>query len=113
MAATLCLEFVVFALALLVVAQLGRGVSSVGFAVVALLSLLMLVAAFVQRKPWGLWVAIALQAAMVACFFVNLAVGGMGVVFLAIWGYILYVRRDVAARMRAGQLADQLGHPPN
>ena len=36
----------------------------------------------------------------------------MGAIFAAIWGYILYLRRDVARRMQAGQLYDQLGHPP-
>lgn len=112
MAGTLVLECIVFALSLLVIGQLGSGVSSVGFVVVAALAVLLLAAAFVQRQPWGLGVALALQFAMVACFLVHPAVGIMGVVFLAIWGYILYVRREVAKRMREGRLADQLGHPP-
>ncbi|KEI44142.1 DUF4233 domain-containing protein [Saccharopolyspora rectivirgula] len=112
MAGTLVLEFIVFLLALPVVWQFGGGVSSAGFTVVAVLSGLMLVAAFVQRKTWGLWVALALQAAMVVCAVVHPAIGIMGAIFAAIWGYILYLRRDVARRMQAGQLYDQLGHPP-
>jgi hypothetical protein len=112
LAGTLVLEFIVFALGLLVVGQLGSGVSSAGFVVVAVLAVLLLAAAFVQRQPWGLGVALALQFAMVACFVVHPVIGSMGVVFLGIWGYILYVRREVAKRMREGRLADQLGHPP-
>jgi hypothetical protein len=112
MAGTLVLEFVVFALALPVIWQLGSGASSAGFAVVAALAVLMLAAAFVQRRPWGLAAAVVLQFAMAGCFFVHPAIGVMGVLFLAIWGYILYVRREVAKRMREGRLADQLGHPP-
>ena len=112
MAGTLVLEFIVFALALPVVWQFGGGVSSVGFAVVAALSVLMLAAGFVQRRSWGLPVALVLQLAMVACFFVHPAVGIMGLVFAGIWGYMLYLRRDVAKRMREGRLYDQLGHPP-
>jgi hypothetical protein len=112
MAGTLVLEFIVFALGLLVIGQLGTGVSSAGFALVAALAVMLLVAAFVQRQSWGLGVALVLQFAMVACFFVHLAIGIMGVVFLGIWGYILYVRREVAKRMREGRLADQLGYPP-
>jgi hypothetical protein len=112
MAGTLVLEFIVFALALPVVWQFGAGVSSVGFVVVAVLAVLMLLAAFVQRRPWGLGAAIALQVAVLPCFLVHPAIGIMGVVFLAIWGYILYLRHDVAKRMREGRLADQLGHPP-
>lgn len=112
MAGTLVLEFIVFALALPVVWQLGAGVGSVGFAVVAALTVLNLLAAFVQRRSWGLGVALALQVALVACFFVHPSIGVMGLAFLGIWGYMLYLRNDVAKRMREGRLADQLGHPP-
>ncbi|GAA2354671.1 DUF4233 domain-containing protein [Saccharopolyspora halophila] len=112
MAATLSLEFLTFLLALPVVWQLGGGVSSAGFAIVATLSVLMLVAAFVQRRSWGLGFALALQAAMILCFFVHPAVGVMGLIFALIWGYILYLRNDLARRMREGRLYDQLGHPP-
>lgn len=112
MAGTLVLEFIVFALALPVVWQLGGGVSSVGFAVVAVLAVLMLVAGFVQRRSWGLGFALVLQVAMVACFFVHPGVGIMGLLFAGVWGYMLYLRRDVAKRMREGRLYDQLGHPP-
>ncbi|MBA8825376.1 hypothetical protein FHX42_002727 [Saccharopolyspora lacisalsi] len=112
MAGTLVLEFIVFGLALPVVWQLGAGVGSVGFAVVGALAVLMLVAAFVQRRSWGLGFALALQAAMILCFFAHPAIGVMGLLFAGIWGYMLYLRRDVARRMREGRLADQLGHPP-
>ena len=112
MAATLILEFIVFGLALPVVWQFGGGVSSVGFGIVVVLSVLLLVAAFVQRRTWGLWFALALQAALVLCVFVYPAIGIMGVVFAVVWGYIVYLRRDVARRMRQGRLYDQLGHPP-
>lgn len=112
MAGTLVLELVVFALGLPVVWKFGGGVSSVGFAVVAVLAVLMLVAAFAQRRSWGLTVAIALQLAMIGCFAVHPAIGLMGLIFTGIWGYILYLRYDVAKRMREGRLYDQLGHPP-
>lgn len=112
MAGTLVLEFVVVGLALPVVWKFGTGVSSAGFAFVAVLGVLLLAAAFVQRRSWGLPVALLLQLAMVGCFLVHPAIGAMGLLFAAVWGYILYVRRDVARRMREGRLADQLGPPP-
>lgn len=112
MAGTLVLEFVVYLLALPVVGQLGGGPSSAGFAIVAALAVLLLVAAFVQRTSWGLGFALALQVAMVACFAVHPGIGVMGLIFAGIWGYILHLRRDVARRMREGRLYDQLGHPP-
>ncbi|SFD68740.1 Protein of unknown function [Actinopolyspora alba] len=112
MAGTLVLEFIVFGLALPVVWQLGSGVSSAGFLVVAVLTVLLLAASGVQGRRWGLGVALALQLCLIGCYFVHPAVGIMGVIFALIWGYILYVRHDVAKRMREGRLADQLGHPP-
>ncbi|GAA4859200.1 DUF4233 domain-containing protein [Saccharopolyspora rosea] len=112
MAGTLVLEFIVFALALPVVWRFGGGVSSAGFAVVGVLAVLMLAAAFVQRRRWGLAFAVVLQVGVIACFAVHPAVGAMGVVFALVWAYILHLRRDVARRMREGTLYDQLGHPP-
>lgn len=112
MAGTLVLEFIVLGLALPVIWRFGGGVSSAGFTIVAVLSVLLLLAAFVQRRKWGLAVALGLQVAMVACFLVHPTVGAMGVLFAAVWGYLLYLRHDVAKRMREGRLADQLGHPP-
>ncbi|MHA6798795.1 DUF4233 domain-containing protein [Bounagaea algeriensis] len=112
MAGTLVLEFIVFGLALPIVWQFGAGVSSVGFGLVAALAVLMLLAGFVQQRPWGLRLALALQVCAVLCVFVHPAIGIMGVLFAAVWGYVLYLRRDVARRMREGRLYDQLGHPP-
>nr|WP_246300640.1 DUF4233 domain-containing protein [Actinopolyspora biskrensis] len=112
MAGTLVLEFIVFGLALPVVWQLGSGASSVGFAVVAVLTVLQLFAAFVQRRRWGLGAALVLQLCMIGCFLVHPAIGIMGLIFAGVWGYVLYLRHDVAKRMREGRLADQLGHPP-
>ncbi|WP_228717577.1 DUF4233 domain-containing protein [Allosaccharopolyspora coralli] len=112
MAGTLVLEFIVVGLALPIVWQFGAGVSSVGFGVVIALALAMLATAFVQRKPWGLWLAVGLQLALVACWVIHPTIGAMGLLFAAVWAYMLYLRRDVAIRMREGRLADQLGHPP-
>jgi hypothetical protein len=112
MAGTLVLEFIVFGLALPVVWKFGAGVSSVGFAAVVVLAVLMLLAGFVQRRPWGLAAALLLQVLAVACWFVHPAIGSMGILFVLVWGYLLYARHDVAKRMREGRLADQLGHPP-
>jgi len=111
MAGTLVMEFITFGLALPIVWRFGGGVTGPGFAVVGALTVLMLVAGFVQRKPWGLPFALVLQLAMVACYLVHPAVGIMGLLFAAVWAYMMYLRHDVAKRMREGRLYDQLGHP--
>lgn len=50
----------------------------------AALALAMVVAACVQRRPWGLALGLALQAAMVAGWFAHPALGGLGVLFVLV-----------------------------
>lgn len=106
-AITLVLESVVVALSLTVVAKSGDA-GPVGIAVVLALAVGMALGSGLQRRPWGLPFALALQVAMIACVFVLPALGVLGVLFGLIWIYFLRLRRDVARRMAAGQLPDQL-----
>ena len=101
MAGTLVLEFITVALALPVVAKLGDGLSSAAGWTVGILAALMLVAAFVQRRPWGLGLALALQVAMIACWPLVPPLGGLGVVFALVWAYFLWLRHDLTRRLAA------------
>lgn len=100
-AGTLVMEAIVVGLALLVVGRLGGGVSGPAGWYTAGLALAMLVAALVQRRPWGLGLALTLQVAMVAGWFAHPALGGLGLLFVLVWAYLLYLRRAVALRMQA------------
>ncbi len=101
MAGTLVLESITVALALPVVAKLGDGLSSAAGWTVGVLATLMLAAAFVQRRPWGLGLALALQVAMIACWPLVPALGGLGVVFALVWAYLLWLRHDLTRRLAA------------
>lgn len=107
MAGTLILEAIVVLLVLPVVAKLGGGVSWLSGGYVVVLALLMIVASGLQRRPWGLGLSLALQVAMILGFFVHPALGVMGLIFAAVWGYILYLRRDMQQRIAAGRLPGQ------
>jgi Na+/melibiose symporter-like transporter len=61
----------------------------------------MVVAAGVQRRPWGLGLALTLQVAMVAGWFAHPALGGLGLLFVLVWGFLLAVRRAVVRRLGA------------
>lgn len=100
-AATLVIEAIVVGLALLVVARLGAGLSGPAGWYTTGLALAMVVAAFVQRRPWGLGLALTLQVAMVAGWFAHAALGGLGVLFVLVWAYLLYLRWAVVRRLRA------------
>lgn len=95
-AATLVLEAIVVGLALLVVGRLGGGLGGPAGLYTAGLALAMVLAAFVQRRSWGLGLALTLQAAMVAGWFAHPALGGLGLLFVLVWSFLLYVRRAVS-----------------
>ncbi len=107
MAGTLVLEAIVVLLALPVVAKLGGGVSWLSGGYVVLLAVLMIAGSGLQRRPWALAFSAALHVGMIAGFFVHPALGAMGVMFAAVWAYILYLRRDMQQRIAAGRLPSQ------
>ena len=105
-AALLVLEAMVVGLALLVLPKFG-GATPPGIALIGGLAVLMVVAAGLQRRPWGLKLALALQVAVVACGLLVPALAIMGLVFAAVWAGILLMRRDVLRRMERGELPAQ------
>ncbi|HET6259438.1 MAG TPA: DUF4233 domain-containing protein [Pseudonocardia sp.] len=106
-AATLVLESIVVALALLVLSKFGAGATALGVTVIVVLAAAMVVAAGMQRRPWGLGLALALQVVMIACGLLVPVLGVLGVVFALVWGGLLLLRRDVAGRMARGELPSQ------
>lgn len=107
MAGTLVLEAIVVALSLLVVAKLDGGIASGAGIVVGVVVVVLVALCGVLRRPWVfpvLWVA---QVALIGCVFTAPAVGIIGVIFALIWGFLLWLRRDVARRMAAGRLPGQ------
>ncbi|MGQ0573464.1 MAG: DUF4233 domain-containing protein [Pseudonocardia sp.] len=108
-AATLVLETIVVLLSLLVLSKFGAGATGPGVAVIVGLAVAMVVAAGLQRRPWGLALALALQVAMIACGLLVPALGALGVLFGLVWGGLLLFRRDVARRAARGELPSR--HP--
>lgn len=103
-AATLALESIVVLLSLLVLSKFGDGATVAGVSVIVGLAVAMVVAAGLQRRPWGLALALVLQVAMVACGLLVPVLGVLGVVFALVWVGLLLFRRDVARRMARGDL---------
>ena len=106
-AATLLLESIVVLLALLVLPKFGTGATPLGVGVITALAVAMIVACGLQRRPWGLRLALALQVVMIGCGLIVPALGVMGGVFALVWAALLLMRRDVAAKMARGELPSQ------
>lgn len=98
-AGVLVMEAIVVGLALLVVNRLGGGIGGSAGWYTGALALAMVIAAGVQRYSWGLGLACTLQLAMVAGWFAHPALGVLGLLFVLVWVYLLYVRRAVARRV--------------
>jgi hypothetical protein len=94
----LIMEAIVVGLAVFVVDRLGGGLGGPAGWYTGALALAMAVAAGVQGFSWGLGLALALQVAMVAGWFAHPALGGLGLLFVLVWGYLLYVRQAVTRR---------------
>lgn len=106
-AGTLALEAIVVALALLVVPRFGGLVGAVGTWYTIGLAVAMAVAAGLQRRRWGLGLALALQVAMVLGGLAHYSLAIAGVLFCLVWAYLLYLRRIVLRRMAEGSLPVQ------
>lgn len=104
-AATLVLEAIVVLLALLVLPDGGSGL---GTGVIVGLAVAMVLAAGLQRRPWGLAAALGLQVLLlVAGLLFVPALVILAVVFAIVWGVLVWMRREVARRMAAGTLPSQ------
>ncbi|MFC6013211.1 DUF4233 domain-containing protein [Nocardia lasii] len=107
MAGTLILEAIVVLLALPVVADVGGGVTWLSGTYLVVLSLLMILGAGLQRKPWAIQYNLGLQVLLLAGALIHLSIGVIALVFIATWAFILILRADVQRRMDAGLLPSQ------
>jgi Protein of unknown function (DUF4233) len=108
-AATLVLESIVVLLALLVLPVSGGGTAAV--VVIVALGVLMIVASGLQRRPWGLGFALALQGATIVSGVLVPALGVLGLIFALVWAFLLYLRKVVAGKLARGELPSQ--QPPD
>ncbi|MFC4001443.1 DUF4233 domain-containing protein [Prauserella oleivorans] len=106
-AGTLVIEAIVVGLALPVVATLGSGITSVqGWTIIAI-AVALLALCGMLRRPWASWVILALHAGLLAFVVALPAIAVIGVVFIAVWLWLMWLRRDVARRMAQGRLPSQ------
>jgi high-affinity Fe2+/Pb2+ permease len=109
-AGVLILEAIVVLLALLVVARFdGTAATSLALTAVSVLAVAMILAAFVQRRPWGMPLALGLQVLLLLCGFLHFSMLIVGILFALVWGTLLYWRQDVLRRMSRGELPSQRG----
>lgn len=107
MAGTLILEAIVVLLAFPIVVRVGGGLTVWSGIYLSLLTVAMILGSGLQGKSWALPYDIGLQVITVAGWLFHWSIGAVGVVFLLVWLYIAYIKRDVRLRMERGLLNGQ------
>lgn len=102
MAATLILEAIVVLLALPVVGAVGGGLTPFSLSYLIGLAVLLILLAGLQRRPWAIWVNLAVQVVPLAGFALYPGVGFIGLLFTALWVLIAYFRAEVRRRQGHG-----------
>nr|WP_253862861.1 DUF4233 domain-containing protein [Prauserella halophila] len=106
-AGTLVIEAIVVALALPVVGTLGDGITSFqGWTVMAVVAALVVLCGFLT-KPWAIGVVLSLHAVLLVFVVALPSIAVIGLVFLGVWLWLLWLRRDVSRRMAEGTLPSQ------
>jgi hypothetical protein len=100
MAGTLILEAIVILLAIPVVGAVGGGLNPVSLGYLLGLTVLLILLAGLQGRPWAIWVNLGVQVVPLAGFAVYSGVGFIGVLFAAVWAVIAYLRSEVLARQQ-------------
>lgn len=107
MAATLILEAIVVLLALPVVATVGGGLTPLSTGFLLGFTVLLVLMAGIQGRPWAIWANVAVQVVLIAGWLIYPAVGVIGIIFGVVWLIIVYLRAEVLRRQRRGQLPGQ------
>lgn len=108
-AGILVLEAITIGLVLTVITRVDDGSYSDTWRVVyvSALAIAMVVAAGLQRRPWGMTLNLTLVALAVVGFVVHWSMGVVGLVFAVVWAFLLWTRGQISRRMESGTLPSQ------
>ncbi|ARU46595.1 DUF4233 domain-containing protein [Corynebacterium silvaticum] len=109
MAGTMMMQAISFYLVLTVILRVDNGIhwTTFNWGYVTAVSTAMLILSFLQKKRWALKVNIGIQVFALAGFVVHISMGIMAVVYIAVWWYLLYLRKNLIERMKRGLFTTQ------
>lgn len=109
-AGTLVMESIALLLVLTVIGRVDDGEhwTTFNWVAVTAVGVVMFLAGFVQKRSWGLPLALALQVvALIVGIMVHYSMIVMVVIFIGVWWYILVLRKNLLERMKRGLLTTQ------
>ncbi|GAB3597002.1 hypothetical protein CFAEC_10465 [Corynebacterium faecale] len=109
MAGTLVMEAITMGLVLTVILRVDNGAywTTFNWVYVTAVAVAMLLAAFLQRFSWAIPLNIALQVFALAGVFIHYSMGIVAVIFILVWVYLFYLRKNMMERMKRGLLPTQ------
>lgn len=107
MAGTMVLEIIVMILTFPIVARVGNGLTWVSGTYLGVVTLLMVLAVGMQKRPQALNVDLALQVLVIIGGVFHWSIAVIGVIFGCVWLYIRYIKGDVQKRIDRGLLYGQ------
>lgn len=109
MAGTMMMQAISFYLVLTVILRVDNGIhwTTFNWVYVTAVSTAMLILSFLQKKRWALKANIGIQVFALAGFVVHISMGIMAVIYIAVWWYLLYLRKNLIERMKRGLLTTQ------
>lgn len=108
-AAALSMESICVLLVLTVIARVNPEANFVTWKIVyvSVLGVWMFLHAFLQRYSWSMPVNMLLQGLTLVGFVVHPTLGVVGLVFALVWGYLLYLQKQMRERIAGGFLPAQ------
>ena len=107
MAGTMVLEIIVMILTFPIVARVGNGLTWVSGTYLGVVTLLMVLAVGMQKRPQALNIDLALQVLVIIGGVFHWSIAVIGVIFGCVWLYIRYIKGDVQKRIDRGPLYGQ------
>lgn len=95
LAAVLCLEALVVLLVPRAIAQTSTGLDTAKTLTLVALAVVLVATGFLLRRRWGIGLGSALQVAVLATGIWTAVMFAVGIVFVAIWLWVLTMRRDL------------------
>lgn len=95
LAAVLCLEALVVLLVPRAIAQTSTGLNTAKTLVLVVLAVVLVATGFLLRRRWGIGLGSALQVAVLATGIWTAVMFAVGIIFVAIWVWVLTMRRDL------------------
>jgi hypothetical protein len=94
-AGALVLEAIVLLLAIVPLTKIGGHLTGPAIGAVVALAVLCVLLAGMLKRRWAWYAGIVVQVALFACGLFHVALAVLGVLFGAVWAYVLYVRHSV------------------